>query len=176
MKNQIILFLCLACPLNAINSNQLTKESIRIDRGIVEYSVKHKNNKLIEHYKNLLLGMMAQESRTGQILTGDGGAAKGILHIHKSFVDNINKVCKTNYTYDDRLSSVKSIEMFLLFQEHYNPTQDYEIGAKLWNGGQNCDLNNPNLIKYWDQVSSHIEKQTNVLLANTIIETFKNNV
>jgi hypothetical protein len=174
MKNQIIFLLCLY-PLNPLTKTDLLNSQTKdIEKSITEYKVIHNENVTqIEYYKSLLIGMLAQESGTGRYVHGDGGAAQGILQIRKSFVDNINKVCNTNYTYEDRLNPTKSIEMFLLFQQHYNPKMSYEIGAKIWNGGQNCNLNSDACNKYWASVKSHIDNQTNILLANNIIENAK---
>lgn len=42
---------------------------------------------------------------------GDHGRAVGILQIHTRMVDEVNRVCKTKYTYADRYDPWKSHEM-----------------------------------------------------------------
>lgn len=39
------------------------------------------------------------------------------------------------YTLADRFNLKKSMEMFRLYQEKYNPTNDIEWAIRLWNGG-----------------------------------------
>ena len=42
---------------------------------------------------------------------------------------------RTRYTLSDRYDLKKAKEMFRLFQEKYNPTNDVEYAIRLWNGG-----------------------------------------
>ena len=72
--------------------------------------------------------------RTG--IHGDNGRAVGALQIWKITVRDVNRIIgKQKYKYEDRLSRVKSIEMFYIYQRHYNPTGDLERGCRIHNGG-----------------------------------------
>lgn len=64
----------------------------------------------------------------------------GILQIRPVLVRDVNeylgiKGSKKRYTYDDRYNVDKSKEMFILYQERYNKTNNVERAIRLWNGG-----------------------------------------
>lgn len=58
----------------------------------------------------------------------------GVLQIRKPIVDDCNRIlgCEA-FTLEDRLDSLKSVEMFNIIQDHYNPQHDYHWALKLWN-------------------------------------------
>ena len=58
----------------------------------------------------------------------------GVLQIRKPIVDDCNRIlgCDT-YTYEDRYDSIKSVEMFNIIQDHYNPSHDKHYALKIWN-------------------------------------------
>lgn len=70
---------------------------------------------------------------------GDGKAIGvnddvGILQIRKPIIDDCNRILGYDkYTLTDRLDSLKSVEMFNIIQDHYNPQHDYHWALKLWN-------------------------------------------
>lgn len=58
----------------------------------------------------------------------------GILQIRKPIIDDCNRILGYDkYTLTDRLDSLKSVEMFNIIQDHYNPQHDYHWALKLWN-------------------------------------------
>lgn len=58
----------------------------------------------------------------------------GVLQLRRIMVDEANRIIGTNYfTYQDRLDSVKSIEMFNIVQAHRNPDLCFKKAAKIWN-------------------------------------------
>ena len=68
------------------------------------------------------------------------GNSVGPMQITPIFVEECNRILsmknsKTRYTLSDRKNLKKSTEMFLLFQEKYNPTNDIEWAIRAWNGG-----------------------------------------
>ena len=69
-------------------------------------------------------------------VVGDDGRAIGPLQIWKITVRDCNRIIgKQKYRYDDRKSRQKSIEMFLIYQRHYNPSGDLEKGCRIWVAG-----------------------------------------
>ena len=70
-----------------------------------------------------------------------GGQACGILQITPILVKECNLILdwqgsdKPRYTLQDRFSTSKSIEMFLLVQSYFNPSNDIEKAIRRWNGG-----------------------------------------
>lgn len=66
------------------------------------------------------------------------GDCVGILQITKICVRECNRVLekqgsKKRYTYADRWNKEKSIEMFYLLQNTYNPNNDIDKGIRIWN-------------------------------------------
>ncbi|HUU94055.1 MAG TPA: hypothetical protein VM238_22920 [Phycisphaerae bacterium] len=67
---------------------------------------------------------------------GDGGRAVGIAQIHRIMVDDCNRIVgEARWTHADRLSPVKSREMFRLFCLRYHGRGGPEQWARAWNGG-----------------------------------------
>ena len=60
----------------------------------------------------------------------------GVLQITPILVTDCNRIIGYDkYSLEDRLDSLKSVEMFNLIQDHYNPQHDYHWALKLWNSG-----------------------------------------
>lgn len=59
----------------------------------------------------------------------------GVLQITPILLQDCNRILKTeSFTLEDRLDSLKSVEMFNIIQDHYNPQHDYHLALKIWNG------------------------------------------
>lgn len=105
------------------------------------------------------------ESSNGKRIVGDGGKAIGPLQIHKGMVDLINNIqSEYHFTYKDRTNYNKSLLMFEIFQNKYNPSRNIEIAAKIWNGGSKSkypDYSTPaatrrtkNVNTYWNRIKN----------------------
>jgi hypothetical protein len=108
--------------------------------GEVKWESNQVNNwqKKIDRKYLLLEGVYFKESRCGKILESKASIKEGSvgpLQIGKGMVDYINKKCKTHFTYEDRKSYEKSVEMFFLYQEINNSNYDLDRGAHIWNAG-----------------------------------------
>lgn len=57
----------------------------------------------------------------------------GILQITPIYVKEANRLSGKNFTLDDRYSVEKSLEMFSIIQNHYNPDKDIYMAIKLHN-------------------------------------------
>ena len=76
------------------------------------------------------------ESRHNERAVSPNGKWVGCLQISTILVKEINRIIGENkYTNQDRYSREKSHEMFILFQEKYNPERNIERAARLWNSG-----------------------------------------
>ena len=74
-------------------------------------------------------------------------------------VNDINRILKRQkstlrFTYNDRWSRDKSIQMFKIYCKHYRLTTAEEI-ARCWNGGPR-GINNPSTVGYWKKVKDKI--------------------
>lgn len=64
------------------------------------------------------------------------GLYVGYLQISEILVRECNRIVGyKKYTYADRYDKQKSIEMFIDYQEHYNPDGNMERAIRLWNSG-----------------------------------------
>ena len=139
-------------------------------------------------FLNIIIAvLMDVESDNNPNAIGDNGKAVGILQIHEICVDDVNRITKSNYTYDDRYNVTKSTvicanyliyyhdkyvkwyednKMFIM-HENGHKVEDYphpsdvdEICARLWNGGYAGLKRNPRATDaYWEKV----KKKLNVL-------------
>ena len=84
------------------------------------------------------------------------GTYVGLLQMAPICVRECNRIVgKNKFTYKDRLSKEKSIEMFIIFQEHHNPEGNMEKAIRLWNSGdKNCMKNKSRTEAYYIKVMS----------------------
>ena len=85
--------------------------------------------------------------------------AVGCLQIRKTMVNDVNRILKRQgkskrYTYIDRWSRDKSIQMFEIYCDYYGLTTAEEI-ARCWNGGPRGIIN-PATVGYWEKVKNKI--------------------
>tara|TARA_Y100000593_G_scaffold36396_1_gene70794 strand:- start:61 stop:657 length:597 start_codon:yes stop_codon:yes gene_type:complete len=152
---------------NVIDSLQLQKDTIQyesIDTTVIHwpwgreefYYFKYKNN---NKSGDLLSALIFVESSNNDSAYRASEGAVGCLQIRKTMVDDINRILKRQgkdkrYTYTDRWSRDKSIQMFEIYCNYYNLTTAEEI-ARCWNGGPR-GINNPATVRYWEKVKDKI--------------------
>ena len=80
------------------------------------------------------------ESEGNPKMVSKCGRYVGYLQISKILVRECYQILgKQVYTYDDRYDKQKSIDMFIVFQEHFNKEGNTEKAIRLWNSGDlNC--------------------------------------
>jgi len=84
----------------------------------------------------------------------------GAMQIRPVLVQDVNEYLKIkgrkkHFTLKDRLSKEKSKEMFVIYQERYNPTGNIEKAIRLWNGG--CGYSVAKTEKYYKKVLSRMK-------------------
>ena len=85
--------------------------------------------------------------------------AVGCLQIRRTMVDDVNRILKNKiYTYNDRWSRTKSIEMLKIYCNHYNLNTPEHI-ARCWNGGPR-GLAKPQTVNYWSRVKNKMEENS----------------
>lgn len=84
------------------------------------------------------------------------GTYVGLLQIAPICVRECNRIVgKNKFTYNDRYSKEKSIEMFIVFQEYHNSEGNMEKAIRLWNSGdKNCMKNKSKTEAYYRRVMS----------------------
>jgi hypothetical protein len=91
----------------------------------------------INHPARWLSAILWVESGSGTCNSKELGAV-GVLQQHEIFVDDVNRILKKKkYSYDDRNDKAKAIEMFMIFQNHYNPEMNFEKMTKIQVAGPN---------------------------------------
>ena len=94
-------------------------------------------------WDNLIKAISAVES--GNDVNAKNGRHVGILQISPCVVDDCNKICKEKrFKYSDRYSKEKSIEMFNVYQDKYNPKRELEKALRVWNGGPGYSIKKTN--------------------------------
>jgi hypothetical protein len=77
------------------------------------------------------------ESEGRPDLVSRNGLYVGYLQISKILVRQCNQILGTQaYTYNDRYDKQKSIEMFIIYQEHFNKEGNMEKAIRLWCSGE----------------------------------------
>lgn len=117
---------------------------------------------LYKHYLPLINAIIHVESRGDTKLIGKDGDVGMMqqLEISVEEANRLNKFSNKNYTLKDRFDPKSQIEMFLIIQDHYNKSGDYETAARLWNGND-FKKQKPATLVYWKKVQSAMIKGYN---------------
>ena len=80
------------------------------------------------------IAMVESECQPNRV--SKNGLYVGYLQISEILVRECNRIVGyKKYTYADRYDKQKSIDMFIDYQEHYNPDGNMERAIRLWNSG-----------------------------------------
>lgn len=117
---------------------------------------------LYKHYLPLINAIVHIESQGDTTLIGKDGDVGMMqqLEISVEEANRLNKFNNKNYTLKDRFNPKSQIEMFLIIQDHYNKSGDYETAARLWNG-HDFKKQKPATLAYWKKVQSAMIKGYN---------------
>ena len=117
---------------------------------------------LYKHYLPLINAIVHVESRGDTKLIGKDGDVGMMqqLEISVEEANRLNKFNDKNYTLKDRFDPKSQIEMFLIIQDYYNKSGDYETAARLWNG-HDFKKQKPATLAYWKKVQSAMIKGYN---------------
>lgn len=86
-----------------------------------------------KEWNTLIRAMIQCESKGNP--KAKNGPYVGVLQISKICVRGVNQIGVKKFSYNDRLSREKSIEMFNIFNDKYNPDHDIEKAIRMWSGG-----------------------------------------
>lgn len=111
-------------------------------------------------WSKIMNAIIQVESQGNTKAHNPNGDCAGILQITPILVKQCNIWLKEEksskrYTLKDRYDVEKSKEMFIMVQEHYNPSHNVEKAIRLWNGGPNYSVNKTNgyykkVMKYYN--------------------------
>lgn len=133
MKNFILIIILLVAPSFAESTNFGSTANVihikQVERLLLEQAFE-------QHKQSIIEAVIKIESNFNSKAYNKTEDAAGILQIRPIMVDEINRLLGfIKYTYEDRWSAEKSIEIFTDLQQFYNPNWDLETAARKWNGG-----------------------------------------
>ena len=136
-----------------IDSLRLEIDTLEWENQIWDFNIKFS----VSH---LLSSMMYVESNYNDSAYHKGEDAVGCLQIRKCMVDDVNRILRKQksykkFTYDDRWSRIKSIQMFGIYCRHYGLNTAEEI-ARCWNGGPR-GMSKPLTATYWKKVKKNLD-------------------
>lgn len=109
------------------------------------------------YWKDVIHAIAKTESRLDSTIVSPCGSFVGYLQISKIMVRDCNqRAGYQKFTYDDRFSKEKSIDIFCDVQKHYNPERDKEKAIRLWNGGIGFSISGTE--SYYQKVLSNMER------------------
>lgn len=108
----------------------------------------------------VMAAIIQVESKGNPRAFNKSGNCAGILQITPVLVRQCNiwlkqKKSKKRYSLQDRFSKEKSVEMFYMIQDYYNPKHDIEKAIRLWNGGPNYTKRGTQ--RYYNKVIRHLK-------------------
>jgi hypothetical protein len=88
-------------------------------------------------YDKILRAFMEVESNNRTTIVNRLGYA-GILQIGSEMIEEVNRVCRISkimqsFTLTDALDSTKSVEIWYIIQNYYNPSYDVKKASRVWN-------------------------------------------
>jgi len=88
----------------------------------------------------LLKAIMQVESNYNTEIINYSENAAGILQIRPICVREVNRILsiqgdENRFSMNDRMDSVKSVQMWYIIQGYHNPDYDPMLAARIWNGG-----------------------------------------
>ena len=138
---------------NYIDSLIQCIDTLQWENEIYDYEQEHETT-------NLLSALMFVESGFDDSAYARGEDAVGVLQIRKTMVDDVNRILKRQkkdyrFTYDDRWSRNKSIQMFDIYVMHYGLSTAEEV-ARCWNGGPR-GMDKEATVYYWNKVQDYLD-------------------
>lgn len=151
---KIMIYLIPLSVYSPINSN--IGEIVDECRGI-EYYIQ-------QDIDSILPTIITIESNNNPNTIGDNGKAIGLLQIHKECVQDVNRTFNTNYSHNQMIDSLKSVQVFKLYltkginryMYKYDKYPQTNHIVRMWNGGiyQGYRINDTK--KYFEKYQSKL--------------------
>ena len=132
MKNIIALCIILILLAFVPFTKKVEKSYAKVANKKILKSVRppESNEVIKQDWKYFVEALIFIESRGIDTIVNDKSGATGCLQIMPVYVKGVNKIIKERklkdslFTLSDRTSRVKSLRMFKIMQDYYNPKQD----------------------------------------------------
>ena len=143
-----------------LNNKNILIDSLSYEIDTLTWEQEMWDYNITNNTTHLLSAIMFVESSYDDLAYNAHEDAVGCLQIRKCMVDDVNRILKLKklhkrFTYNDRWSRFKSIEMFDVYCSHYNLITSEEI-ARCWNGGPR-GMTNEVTVGYWKKVENQLD-------------------
>ena len=137
----------------------ITILALCIPLSLVGGVVQEQDDDSLTEWEQLQLAIIITESRCNPQAVGKTND-KGILQITPIYVKEANRLSGREYSHEDAFDIQKSLEMFEIIQNKYNPEHDVNKAIKLHNPGSNgyAYRQNLELVKRMELVRKEIKK------------------
>lgn len=126
MKENIIIAI-----ISSLLTSFVWAKTIPKEKGIIEV-VKVEEQKV--DWDKLIEAIIWRESRGNDNAINNKTNAAGCMQITPIYLKQCNNIVgHKKYKLSDRYNRRKSIEMFNIYQEHFNPNKDFHLAIKLHN-------------------------------------------
>lgn len=119
----------------------------------------HEPTTVLSSWDILTLAIIETESQYDSMAIGRDGKDRGVLQLRPIYITDANRIIGIEtYSEYDAFSVQKSIEMFNIIQDHYNPQHDIERAITLHNprGGNYYHTKVMRNYSKWEQISEII--------------------
>ena len=106
----------------------------------------------------LLAALISVESSGNDLAKGDHGKALGPLQIHKTLVQDVNRIHKTRFEWQRMTNRSEAVAVFTLYVQTYAPNGSDEDIARLWNSGPAYQQKRRATDLYWRKVRNAMNR------------------
>lgn len=120
----------------------------------------HRQKEGLTEFQMLTMAIALTESRFREDAVGTAGDS-GVLQIRECYINEVNRLCGTDYTIEDAFDIGKSIEIFYKMQEAKNPSYNLDTAIRLHNKSdayRQTVLRNLEEIKRYEKVREELTK------------------
>lgn len=162
MMRKLILCLFMLVTFASVSAQVTEEEAKKIDTlEIVETKQDTLEAEVKRHpLEDVVNAIIKVESGGNPRVHNPKDDCAGILQITPVCVKQCNiwlklEKSKKRYTLKDRYDKEKSLEMFYMYQAHYNPSNDVERAIRIWNGGPGYKKRSTQ--RYYNKVMSYLK-------------------
>ena len=133
MKKILLIIGLFVIIISTSHNNQIKSKNVNNKNSLIFDENKERERK----FNILLQSLISLESNNGRFMHDSlNHDAIGIIQIRPCMVDEVNDIVGyKRFNYSDRWDTIKSIQMFRIYQNKYNPNYDFHKGCRIWNGG-----------------------------------------
>jgi soluble lytic murein transglycosylase-like protein len=111
-----------------------------------------------EEKGKLVMAIILQESGNNPKAIDKSGTSKGNMQITRICLKEANRLLGyAKYKIKDVFNPRKSLEIFWIIQKQYNPSFNFEMAARIWNGGPR-GMKMKSTQKYWKGIKDKFKK------------------